>query len=97
MRSNLVHGGIQLNSNPQQIIATVPIAPINPGSQISYQPPNVVWFNANELIGATKSLLRFELLDQQLRATPTAGEDWSITVLIRTQTLLSTGTLPLRP
>lgn len=41
IRSNLVTGGIQLNSNPQSIIATVPIAPTPPGSQVSYQPPNV--------------------------------------------------------
>lgn len=95
IKSNLVTGGIQLNSSAQGIIATVPID-VKPGSQITYQPNVVTFFNANELIGTSKNALRFQLLDQDLRPAPTAGEDWSVTVLVKTTTLLSMGTLPLR-
>lgn len=94
--SNIVANGIQVNSNPTGVIGTVPIN-VQPGSQINYSPQNVVWFSPDELIGASKGNLTFQLLDQNLRPTPTGGNTWSITLLIQYSVLLSSGTMPLRP
>ena len=88
IRSNLVVNGIQLNTIPQGLIGSVPVN-VAPGSLITYKPPNVVWFSARELIGSSRSNLRFELLDQELRAAPTAGDTWSVTLIIKTITKIT--------
>ena len=90
--SNIVANGIQVNSNPTGIIATVPIdAP--PGSQIAYSPQNIAWFSGDEMIGSSKSNFMFMLQDQNLRATPTGGNTWSFTLVISYSKFLSTGVL----
>ena len=94
--SNLVAGGIPVNNSSRGIIATIPIS-APPGSQINYSPTNVIWFDAQELIGGQRSNLQFSLLDQNLREAPTGGESYSFVILIRWHDLLSTGHLPLRP
>lgn len=94
--SNIVANGIQVNSNSTGVIGTVPIN-VAPGSQINYSPQNVVWFSPDELIGSSKSNFTFQLLDQNLRPTPTGGNTWSITLIVQYSLLLSTGSMPLRP
>lgn len=94
--SNLVSQGIPVNNQSAGIITTVPIN-IAPGSQITYQPQNPVWFDVGELIGNSKLNINFRLLNQNLQVTPTGGEFWSFVVLFKYQILLSNSTLPLKP
>lgn len=94
--SNLVSQGIPVNNQSQGIITTVPIN-VSPGSQINYQPQNVIWFDMTELIGSYKLNMQFNLLNQDLEATPTGGEFWQFTLLVKYNILLSTSVLPLKP
>lgn len=96
LSSNLVLGGIPVNSESRGIIATVPIN-VAPGSQITYNPQNVVWFNASDLIGSQRSNMKFSLLDQDLRVAPTGGNTYSFVLVIKYHLLLSSGVLPLKP
>jgi hypothetical protein len=93
--SNIVSQGIPVNNQSSGIIATVPIN-ITPGSQIVYQPQNVIWFDMSELIGNSKLNMTFRLLNQNLLPTPTL-DYWSFVILFRYNILLSTATLPLKP
>jgi hypothetical protein len=93
--SNLVSQGIPVNSQSQGIIASVPItAP--PGSQVTYSPQNVIWFDGRELIGQPKINMLFQLLDQDLR-TITTPDYWSFVLTISYDVLISSGTLALKP
>jgi hypothetical protein len=78
--SNIVSGGIAINSTSANIIASVPIT-VAPGSQITYSPRNVLTFSGQELIGAIKNSFNFQLRNQSLEATPTQGELWSLVIL----------------
>ena len=94
IQSNLVSEGIPVNNQSRGIIGSVPIDK-PPGSQITYSPQNVIWFNARDLIGKRKINMTFSLLDQNLR--PVATPDyWSLTLKIEWTIMLSTGTLPMR-
>lgn len=94
--SNFVSQGIPVNNQSAGILTTVPID-IAPGSQINYQPQNVIWFDICELIGKSKLNIQFRLLNQDLEPTPTGGEFWSFTMLIKYNILLSNSILPLKP
>lgn len=94
--SNLVASGIPVNNVSRGIISTIPIN-VSPGSQVNYSPTNVIWFDAPDLIGTQRSNLQFSLLDQNLRATPTAGDAYSVTVMIRYHSYLGTGVIPVKP
>ena len=78
--SNIVSGGIPINSTSANIIASVPID-IAPGSQIVYAPRTPLTFSGNELIGMIKNSFNFQLRNQSLLATPTAGELYSLVIL----------------
>ena len=78
--SNIVSGGIPINSTSANIIASIPID-VAPGSQIVYSPRNPLTFSGNELIGAIKNSFNFQLRNQSLETTPTAGELYSLVIL----------------
>jgi hypothetical protein len=94
--SNFVSQGIPVNNLSAGIISLVPID-VAPSSQIVYQPQNVIWFDIGELIGNQKLNINFRLLNQNLQATPTAGQTWSFVLMIKYNILLSTSVLPLKP
>jgi hypothetical protein len=84
IRSSIVPGGIPVNAKSVGVIARIPIGLDSPpGTQINYDPRNAVWCDASSLIASPKQSFSIDLLDQQLRPTPTAGEDYSLTILIR--------------
>ena len=64
--------------------------------QINFQPSQVQFFDASELIGRPKQFVRLSLVDQDLRPTPTAGDYWTVTLLIKYSVLLSSMAVPLR-
>ncbi len=72
--------------------------PINvaPGSQISYSPQNVVWFDAKDLIGQPKTNLQFRLLDQNLRPVIVV-DPFSFTLTIKYSVFMGTGAIALKP
>ena len=93
--SDIISTGISLNGTSRSILANVPItAP--PGSQITYLPTCPQFFPADELIGNPKQFCRFQLTDQALRAAPTNGETYSVTLLIKWEVLLSSQPVPLK-
>ena len=92
--SNLVSQGIPVNSIGQGIICQVPIT-VPPGSQINYQPYNPIQVDASELVGMGKNVFSFSLVDQNLRATPTAGESWNFVVVLNYFILLTRERVPL--
>jgi hypothetical protein len=79
--SNIVSGGIPINSTSANIIASVPPISVAPGSQIVYAPRNPLAFSGNELVGAIKNSFNFQLRNQSLEATPTVNELWSLVIL----------------
>ena len=96
--SDLVTTGIPINNQSYGILVNVPIViGETPGSQIVYQPNQVVWCDAVELIGQTKQFIRFRLTNQSLLPVNTVGETWQFTLSIRWKLLLSTEKLPLKP
>ncbi len=94
--SSLVNSGLPLNGTPGNIIAQIPIT-ASPGSQINYQPQNVIEVSGRNLIGNSVQYVTFTLLDDQLRPVNTLGEYWSVTIHIHAKLLLSTTNLPLLP
>ena len=71
-----------MNANTTGIVASIPIT-VSPGSQIVYEPTNVTWVNATDLIGRGRQNLDFALVDQLGRPTPTAGENYSLVLMLR--------------
>ena len=96
--SDLTPVGIPVNNQSNGVLANIPI-PLGtaPGSQIIYQPPNLVWSDANALIGAPKQFIRFRLTNQNLVPIDTVGETYQLTVVLRWQILISNEVLPLKP
>jgi len=82
INTDLVHTGLPVNSNQSNVICVVYID-VPPGSQINFQPqvPQIV--NADELIGGTRTNIRFFLTDQLGRLVNTVGEKWSFICTIR--------------
>ena len=94
IRSNIVSQGIPINTIGAGIIASVPIT-VAPGSEIVYAPTNPIIIDASELIGQSKNVVTFSLLDQSLRPTPTAGELWSFVLVFKWSILLTDKTVPM--
>lgn len=81
IQSNICDG-LVVNRATSGVIATIPItAP--PGSQINFDPRQLTWIPAPELRGVSRSRLTFQLGNQDLEATPTAGELYTFVVQIR--------------
>ena len=78
----MLSGGIPQNTKSSGIITGVPIS-AKVGSLINYTPSNPLRSNADELIGHSKQSLVFTLLDQLERNVSTAGEEWTLSVVIR--------------
>lgn len=96
IRSDIVSYGIPINNKAANIIAQIPITAA-PGSQINYQPTNILWCDASELIGQTRLNLSFVLNNQSLQPTPTSGDNWSFILTIAYSILLTDQPLPLNP
>ena len=82
VRSNIVSGGLPVNSTTTGIIASIPIT-VGPGQVINYEPTNPVWVDASDLIGRGRQNRSFGLIDQLSRPTPTAGEVYSLVLMLR--------------
>ena len=96
IRSDIVSYGIPINNKAANIIAQIPITAA-PGSQINYQPTNILWCDASELIGQTRLNLSFVLNNQSLQVAPTSGDNWSFILTIAYSILLTDQPLPLNP
>lgn len=94
--TDLINEGIPFNNKSVGIISKVPITS-SPGSLINYEPNNILWVNADELIGQKKLNFRFNLLDDSLRVAPTPGEIWSFTITIEYEMLMTKEHVPLMP
>jgi hypothetical protein len=92
--SNIVSGGIPINTGGRNVIGSVPITE-RTGSQINYDPRNTIEIDAIELAGNSKLNLSFQLRDQLLRLAPTSGEYWSIVVRITYGILLTDQSVPM--
>lgn len=90
IKSNLLSGGIPQNTRSNGIITGVPIT-AKIGSLINYAPTNPIRSNADELIGQSKQYITFTLLDQLERDIGTAGESWTLAIVIRYSSMV-TGT-----
>ena len=80
--SNLLSDGIPINSKSMGIIAEIPIN-VGVGSLVNYLPTNPLKVDCSDLIGQSKQLVSFALLDQEGRDVETSGEDFSLTIVIR--------------
>lgn len=76
--------GLQVNSQTSGVIGIIPIT-ASPGTLINYDPRQLLWIPAPELIGSSRANLRFALVNQAGEATGTGGEKWSATMVIRYQ------------
>ena len=74
--------GLQVNANTSGVLTQVPIS-APPGSQINFDPRQIIWIATPELIGSQRTNLVFQLTNEVLEATPTAGETWSFVLSIR--------------
>lgn len=81
IQSNICDG-LVVNRATSGVIAAIPItAP--PGSQINFDPRQITWIPAPELKGSGLSRLTFQLGNQDLAPTPTAGELFTFVIQIR--------------
>lgn len=94
--STLTSVGIPINNQSFGILVNVPIT-ATPGSQIVYQPANLVWSDASDLIGQIKQFITFRLTNQSLVPVDTVGEIWQFTLVIKWKLILSNESLPLKP
>lgn len=82
IKSNVLRSGIPQNTRSNGLIAGIPIS-VKVGSLINYLPTNPLRCNADELIGVSKQVLQFTLLDQLERDVSTGGEEWNLSVVLR--------------
>jgi len=94
--SDIVPDGIPINNQSFGVLVNVPIT-ATPGSQILYAPSNIVWSDANSLIGQTKQFLNFRLTNQSLVPVNTVGETYQFTLVLRWSMLITDQKLPLKP
>ena len=80
--SNLLSDGIPINNKSSGVISEVPITS-RVGSLITYVPLNPMRVDCSDLIGQSKQLVSFGLVDQLGREVSTAGEDFSLGIVIR--------------
>jgi hypothetical protein len=80
--SNLLSDGIPINNKSSGIISEIPIN-VRVGSLITYVPLNPMRVDCSDLIGQGKQLISFGLVDQLGREVSTAGESWSLGIVIR--------------
>jgi hypothetical protein len=80
--SNLLSDGIPINNKSSGVISEVPIT-TKVGSLITFLPLNPMRVDCSDLIGQSKQLISFGLVDQLGREVSTAGEDWSLGIVIR--------------
>ena len=74
--------GLIVNSNSTGVLSQIPID-VSPGSQITYDPRNVIRVPCPELAYGGRQRWDFALLDQSGRPTPTGGEYWTFVLSIR--------------
>ena len=82
IQSSIVNRGIRTNNTFQSVVCQVPITS-PPGSLIVFQPVNLQWTAAPELLGSTVSTIQTSLLDSNGRAVNTQGEPYSVTMQVR--------------
>ena len=82
LHSDLVNKGILFNNSYNQSISQV-LIDVPAGSQINYKPFNPAKIQADELRGATRSLLRFWITDDKNKAVNTNNEYFSARIVIR--------------
>jgi hypothetical protein len=80
--SNLLSDGIPINNRSNGVICEVPIT-VRAGSLINFVPTNPLRADCSDLIGQSKQLISFGLVDQLGREVSTAGEEWSLAIVIR--------------
>jgi hypothetical protein len=80
--SDLVTNGLPVNARGRGVIGVIPIVAAT-GSQDNYMPTNILWADCSELIGNSRMNVRFQLVNQSLQATPTSGESYSFTIMLR--------------
>ena len=80
--SNLLSDGIPINNKSSGVISEIPIN-VRVGSLITYVPWNPMKVDCSDLIGQGKQLVSFGLVDQLGREVSTAGENWSLGIVIR--------------
>lgn len=95
VQCDIVSNGIPINNGGAAVIAQVQIPSGSTGKLINYEPFNPTKVNAQDLIGYGKTNILFKLLDQELRPTPTLGEDWTVLITIRYDVLLTDKEVPL--
>lgn len=80
--SSTAVNGLVVNSNTTGVLSQVPID-VPPGSQITYDPRNIIRVPCPELAYGGRQRWDFALLDQSGRPAPTGGEYWTFVVTIR--------------
>jgi hypothetical protein len=80
--SNMLSDGIPINNKSSGIISEIPINVVV-GSLIMFVPLNPMRVDCSDLIGQGKQLISFGLVDQLGREISTAGETWSLGIVIR--------------
>ena len=79
---NLVNQGIRFNNRYANIISQV-LIDVPPGSQIVSKPYNPSRVDANNLIGASRTNVKFSLTNDRLQAVDTNGEYYSVRLVLR--------------
>jgi hypothetical protein len=80
--SNMLSDGIPINNRSNGTICEIPIT-VRAGSLINFVPTNPLRVDCSDLIGQSKQLIAFGLVDQLGREVSTSGEEWSLAIVIR--------------
>ncbi len=79
---DIVDHGIRFNNRYAQVMTQV-LIDVAPGSQITASPRHPAKSDANNLIGAKRTNLRFRLTDDKLRPVDTNGEYFTTRIVIK--------------
>ena len=83
IRTDMITAGLPVNSLARGIIGQVPLAGTAPGSLVNYQPNNILWVDASELIGNSRQNVRFELVNEAEQRVPTSGDTYQFVLQLR--------------
>lgn len=81
LHSDIVQGGLRVNSSIEQIIARI-LIDVQPGTQILYEPQHAPTTDVGHLAGKEVDIATFWLTDDQNRLINTADQDFSVRIKI---------------
>ena len=83
VKTDMVKEGIQVNARNEHVIARIPLADVQPGSLVHYEPANPITLPLPFLAGRTLDRARFWITDENNKELDFLGNDWALMLELR--------------